>query len=71
MKAAVIAVGLLLAGCGAGDNNMGAVMADADACAEQRTNELYSRVAAQDVPDEQLRQIVNECLAEAKVRHEQ
>jgi uncharacterized protein YgiB involved in biofilm formation len=55
----------LLIGCQKQDN-FGEVYRYADECADRRTDELFRRVAAQDVPNEQLKRIVDECLAEAQ-----
>jgi hypothetical protein len=59
-----IVVLLCTGGCQRRDN-FGQVYAAAKKCSDQRTNALYQRVAAQDVTDEQLHAIVDQCMAEA------
>lgn len=62
--ASLVLATLTACGCGGG-SDFSKVMADAEACTERRENELYARVAAQNVTDEQLHQIVDECMARA------
>ncbi len=57
---AFIAVGL--AGCGSGSS---LDYRYAQECTDRRTNELYSRVAVQDVADEEVQAIIEQCLSEA------
>lgn len=65
---ALVGATLILGACGSQEPepNFAKVYEYADECSTRRMNDLTSRVAAQDVTDEQLQQIVNDCLTEAR-----
>ena len=67
MRPAYLLLLLGVAGCDTKPDNFKQVFDYAKACTDRRTDDLYAKVAVQDVPDDVVKGIIEDCYAEAQM----